>query len=98
MNYLLIKLAESFLAKKVIALLGTLNAKLVGHRSEIALAILVVLWILQGLGWVTKEQTQVLENALMGMLSITLADKVTRYAPLKEKVLEALRKKTLKSP
>ena len=98
MNWIVAKLAEMFLAKKAIFYLGTLNAKLVGKRTVIGFVMLALNWLLQGMGLISKEDGDSIQSVLLGSVLITFSDKITRYAPLKEKVLEQLKKQASLEP
>ena len=78
MNWMLTKLAQMFLGKHVIAVIAWLHNSLDGKKSELAAGLLALIHVLKLAGLLPPEQADSLENILLAVLPVTLADRVSK--------------------
>jgi hypothetical protein len=81
LNSLLLKVAQWSVGGKILRGVIWINDKAKGHRSEINLGVIALLWVLKKTGLIdgaALEYSDALTTALLGALPLTLKSKAER--------------------
>ena len=93
MNFVIKWLLEKMVSKYALGYLLNIHAKLIGNRTQLLGVLLGLVWALEALQIIPSEAARKLEMIIGAMMVPTALDKFTRYAPLKDAILEQLKKK-----
>jgi hypothetical protein len=78
MNTIIMWVAKFAVGKHLAGAVAWLHNKLDGKRSELSTALIGLAFILNIAGVLTQEQFDTIKNALIPVLSVVLADKVSK--------------------
>jgi len=89
MNWLLVKVAQLSLGKRLVGAVAWANDKLKGHRSEINLGVMSLVYLLKYAGVIDAEQAAQVWAVLAPALVPTLLDKASRVRDALDKIVPA---------
>ena len=82
-------IARLTIGKHLVSAVASINDKAKGHRSEINLAVLAIVHGLKIAGVIPESAADSIENILLGILPITLADKASKVRDTLNKIVPA---------
>lgn len=84
---ILVWAAKLTVGKQILGLVDSANSALTGYRSELIIALIVVVSALEHFGVIPAKTADPIITALIGSLPITLAEKVSNAVDMANKVV-----------
>lgn len=90
LNTLLLKIAKLAVGKQLLQLMSSLHVKLDGNKTEILIALLLIVQLLKMLNLIDAEAAKQIEALLGGGLPMTLLARVNKVIATAEEVAPTL--------